>query len=147
MIHKKKEVFLVVETNWLNIVSVLGISGLVTSLNFLIQRHFNNKDKREEKRDMILQEIEEIREKMNEHDASLVLLQDKIEKSVDAQQALLRFSIIKIYNHYKPRKFFPIYARESFTSLYQSYQNICEDVVVDGLVKELMAFPTEIPFN
>lgn len=135
------------DTNWLNVVSVLGISGLVASLNFLIQRHFNNKDKKEEKRDMILKEIEEIRTKMNEHDVSLTSLQDKIEKSVDAQQALLRFSIIKIYNHYKPKKFFPIYARESFTSLYQSYENICEDVVVDGLVKELMSFPTELVNN
>lgn len=95
---------------------------------------------------MILKEIEEIRDKMNEHDVSLTSLQDKIEKSVDAQQALLRFSIIKIYNHYKPRKFFPIYARESFTNLYQSYSNICEDVVVEGLAKELMGFPTE-PIN
>lgn len=131
------------ETNWLNVVSVLGISGLVTSLNFLIQRHFNNKDKKEEKREMILKEIEEIKEKMNEHDISLTSLQDTIEKSVDAQQALLRYSIIQIYNHYKTKKFFPIYARESLTYLHQSYKNLCNDTVVEGLVQELMALPTE----
>ena len=57
-------------------------------------------------------------------------------------QALLRDRIIQSYNYFvKEKKWIPIYAEESITACYESYEALGANGVIDDLMAEIKALP------
>ena len=71
----------------------------------------------------------------------------KLDATQTGVRALLRSSIIVIYNKYIERGYFPIYERENITDLLKQYTNLCGNGVAPGLVAKLMELPTELHEN
>lgn len=58
-------------------------------------------------------------------------------------QAILRDRLIHDYNRYNELGFAPIYAKENFENMWQSYHNLGNNGVMDELHETFMNLPTE----
>lgn len=56
--------------------------------------------------------------------------------------ALLRTEMIKIYNRHCDEKCMPIYAKENFNALYQSYKALGGNGTIDSLHEEVKGWTT-----
>lgn len=58
-------------------------------------------------------------------------------------QSLLRDRMIDAYNRfYEDKGYMPIYARESFTAVYNAYHNLGENGVMDNIKDKILTLPT-----
>lgn len=60
-------------------------------------------------------------------------------------QALLRAELIRDWNYYSKQGFAPIYARENFENVYQSYHNLGANGVMDDLREKFLGLPDKPP--
>jgi hypothetical protein len=58
-------------------------------------------------------------------------------------QALLRAQMITYWNHYHDRGSAPIYARQSFVNLWEQYEKLGKNGVMEDLYKRFMALPMD----
>lgn len=58
-------------------------------------------------------------------------------------QAMLRSQMIDMYNQYKDEKKVPIYVKDNFENVWQSYHNLGANGVMNGIHDEFMDFETE----
>lgn len=58
-------------------------------------------------------------------------------------QALLRAQMITYWNHYHDRRSAPIYARQSFVNLWEQYEKLGKNGVMEDLYKRFMALPMD----
>lgn len=145
---------------YIEIFNKIGFFGFIFMiLGFLIKRYYNKKDMNEEKENSAEKKITEVEHEISEiyeikedydntfvkYDKALFEIRQTIECYTEAMQALLRDRIIQIHNHYIEKKYFPIYARESLSRIYDIYKKLKGNGVVDGLVEELMNLPTNKP--
>jgi hypothetical protein len=141
---------------WITIlVSVLGALGIPSVISFLVTRHFNKKDKKDEKYDDAIKRLETVEQKESNCERKYTIESGRINEELSdikktlkfltsGEQAILRDRIIHAYNHYyKEKKFMPIYARESLDHMYQEYHNLGGNGVVEDLIKKLYQLPTE----
>lgn len=142
---------------WIDTLNQIGLTGFIfTIASFLIYRYFKKKDNKEVKEDNTTNELSVIKEELNklnnelikvtnDYDEEISKIHLLIDSLLEAEQALLREKIIKIYNHYYNEKhYFPIYARESLEHMYNSYKKMGGNGVIDDLVADLNSLPTEI---
>lgn len=127
--------------DWIDVFNTLGISGMLTTLFvFLVKRYYTNKDKKDDKEDIILQLAEDVKE-FEEFTKELKMIMEII---IDSQKPLLKDKIIQMYKHYyNERQYFPIYARESLQEIYTAFNKIAKDDVIDDLVNKLESLPTK----
>lgn len=130
---------------WIDIFNTLGLTGFVSTIAiFLIKRHYDKVDKREEKDDTVKEQLDSINDKLLIYDSDLEKINNLIETLLEGEQALLRQTIIQVYNHYcRDKQYFPIYARESFDHMYKAYKQLDGNGVIDDLVNELNSLSTE----
>ena len=57
-------------------------------------------------------------------------------------QALLRAQMIDLYNHYKAKGYAPLYARQSFESLWVQYERLGKNGVMTDIRSKFLALPT-----
>ena len=57
-------------------------------------------------------------------------------------QALLRAQMIDLYNHYKAKGYAPLYARQSFESLWVQYERLGKNGVMSDIRTKFLALPT-----
>lgn len=119
----------------------IGLPAILSSvIPFLITRHYNLKDKKEDNKEDIKDlrvSVEEMKKQVEEYNVLL-------DKLVDADREIIRDRIIQMYNHYyKEKKYMPIYAKESLQSLYDKYDDLEGNGVVKRLVEEMYSLPTE----
>lgn len=62
-----------------------------------------------------------------------------LEKGV---QALLRAEMIRDYNHYRKKRYAPIYAKENFENCWKQYNALGVNGVMHGMHDEFMTLPT-----
>lgn len=149
----------------LSILSIIGLPTIFSSLCLLIiNRHYAKKDKKEDmieknKRefDILKKDFDEFKAEQEEDNERIVKKIEETNKLLDsadtmmavlteALQAIIRDRIIQLYNHYsKEKKYMPIYARESFNSMYKQYHKLGGNGVIEDLVEKMYALPTEPP--
>lgn len=131
---------------WINVFNTIGLSGFIfTIATFLFKRHYEKKDKKEEKEDTIQIELLDIKSKMEIYEDNLKEVNKLIDYILEAQRALIREKIIYMYNtYYIAQKHLPIYERESLEHMYNSYKNLGGNGVIEDLIKDLFALPTEL---
>lgn len=128
----------------IDVLNTLGLSSVITaSVLFLIKRHYNKKDKKEEKKDECEKNIDNMNNKIKEHSEKIEGFEVSILIMSEASQAILRDRIIQMYNYYKEKEYFPIYARESLEHMYIAYKKLNGNGVIDNLVEDLMNLPTD----
>ena len=129
----------------LNEIQILAVSiGLPAILSsvipFLITRHYNLKDKKEDSKD----DLNDLRSSVDEMKKQVAEYNILLDKLVEADREIIRDRIIQMYNHYyKEKKYMPIYAKESLQSLYDKYDDLEGNGVVKRLVEEMYSLPTE----
>lgn len=60
-------------------------------------------------------------------------------------QAVLRAQMIADYNHYKDKRYAPIYAKENFQNCWNQYEALGANGVMNHIYKEFMNLPTTPP--
>lgn len=142
---------------WIDTLNQIGLTGFIfTIASFLIYRYFKKKDNKEVKEDSTAKELsvmkenfkqldEELQKVTKNYDEEISKINLLINNLLEAEIALLREKIIKIYNHYYNEKhYFPIYARESLEHMYNAYKKMGGNGVIDDLVADLYSLPTEV---
>ena len=127
---------------WINVFNTIGLSGFIfTIATFLFKRHYEKNNKKEEKEDTIQTELLDIKI----YEDNLKEVNKLIDYILEAQRALIREKIIYMYNtYYIAQKHLPIYERESLEHMYNSYKNLGGNGVIEDLIKDLFALPTEL---
>lgn len=75
---------------------------------------------------------------------SATLRADKEYKAIkDGMQAILRDRLIYYHGHYIEKGCAPIYARENFLHMYQSYKELGGNGIIENIYSQFMSLPTE----
>ena len=61
----------------------------------------------------------------------------------DGMQAILSDRLIYYHGHYIEKGCAPIYARENFLHMYQSYKELGGNGIIENIYSQFMALPTE----
>lgn len=76
--------------------------------------------------------------------AKLMYNQHLKNKAIDkGVEALLRNGIVQTYNKWSERGYFPIYARENATRMYEPYHILGGNDVATDLIEDLKGLPAE----
>lgn len=149
---------------WTGILSVIGLPAVISGLTmFFVNRHYRKKDKSEESREKIRNDISELRKDFESFKEQQHEYHEKIEDKMDdsnetldkednltkvlsaALLVVIRDRIVQLYDHYSKKEYMPIYARDSLNKMYEQYHNLGGNGVTEGLVKKLLDLPTDPP--
>lgn len=61
----------------------------------------------------------------------------------DGMQAILRDRLIYYHGHYTEKGYAPIFARENFVHMYESYKELGGNGVIEDIHKQFMELPTD----
>lgn len=104
---------------WYEILALIGIPSIVTALLNWLERKAIRKENAKAKSD------------------------DKTNALALGVQALLRAQMIDDYNHYSAKGWAPIYARENFKNLWEQYDKLGKNGVMEDIYKKFLALPTQ----
>lgn len=88
---------------------------------------------------------EAIKNRQKEYDEFKESLTKKIELLERASKCMLRGDIIRSYNHYKEKKYIPIYGLENVNEEFDVYEKLHGNGTVPELVEDLKELPHEPP--
>ena len=58
-------------------------------------------------------------------------------------QALLRYNLLELYDHYTEKGFAPTYARENFENMWRQYHDLGQNGVMDDYYRKFMDLPNK----
>ena len=104
---------------WYQILALVGIPSVITAILNAIERRAIRKEKAQEKK--------------NDQTDALKL----------GVQALLRAQMINDYNMCMEKGYAPIYVRDNFNNVYEQYENLGKNGVMEDLKNKFFALPTQ----
>lgn len=104
---------------WYQILALVGIPSIITAILNWIERRAIRKEKAQEKK--------------NDQTDALKL----------GVQALLRAQMINDYNTCIDKGYAPIYVRDNFNNIYEQYENLGKNGVMEDLKQKFFALPTQ----
>ena len=150
---------------WLEILQIIGLPAICSGIaTMAVSRYYTLKDKKNKNKDDLSTKVnntehelgefkkqqevknEMLEERIENLNQSLADLNKLLSNSSNALQALLRDSIINMYNKYSQEQYMPVYEKESLENLYRQYHNLNGNGVVEHLVEKLYNLPAK-PFQ
>ena len=147
---------------WLEILQIIGLPTICSGIaTMAVSRYYTLKDKKNKNKDDLSTKVnnmehelgefkkqqevknEMLEERIENLNQSLADLNKLLSNSSNALQALLRDSIINMYNKYSQEQYMPVYEKESLENLYRQYHNLNGNGVVEHLVEKLYNLPAK----